>query len=296
MAFLLVFSIEKKGKYNSQIIWTIEEQTNQEELKQVFPLSPLLYPPPKSKRAKKNRKEKALYLSPFFATIFSNLNSWFSDRKKKPKPRQKSFWSWVGSTRSQQAVKGWGRPAGGCGRVLSGRRTWEAVSILQQKAWEERRLSMNGAQNGLENRGNGPSQWKAEKVPFLLLPSLGSTAPPSCLTPSPAHLIGLREKASCCNPICLLLIHILLSLPRAWQWGWFFSCQKFGVSHWIFPRWASEKCQFTSKLTSLTNSQKVFFPQQGREIILFSRSRQYKLGPLLGWSALKRQTPLWFYT
>lgn len=42
--------------------------------------------------------------------------------------------------------------------------------------------------------------------------------PPASLTPSPAHLAGLGEKASC-DPICLLLINVLLSLPRAWQLG-----------------------------------------------------------------------------
>lgn len=77
--------------------------------------------------------------------------------------------------------------------------------------------------------GEGALSEKLEKGLFVG-PLAVKCCAPSSPAPSPARLAGRREKPSCCDPICLLLIHILLSVPRAWQWGQGFSCQKLWVS------------------------------------------------------------------
>lgn len=174
-----------------------------------------------------------------------------------------------------------------------------------KKTWEERRLSINGAQNGLENRGNSPLTEKRGKCLFLLILSLREgllpLLTPSLPDPFPSSSPWAQRKGF------LLKYHLpaahphffffSLSLPRAGRWDQAFSCQKFGVAHRIFPRWASEKCHFTSKWPSLAKSQKAFFPQQGQKIILFKMVPIQTLIHI--WddgSALKGQGPVWFHT
>lgn len=73
MAFLFIFNIKKKEKYNSQLIWKIqEEQTNREGIKTGFPSIDPTASSPEIKKKEKGR-EKPLYLSLLLDIIFSKF-------------------------------------------------------------------------------------------------------------------------------------------------------------------------------------------------------------------------------
>lgn len=157
------------------------------------------------------------------------------------------FQSYTGS-RTQQVAHCWAQPAGP-GLEWSwglGRSVWRdggSLSILHPGIKGQRRKAPlnEWCSEWAGNMGNGPCPWKAEKVPFLLIPSLWAAPPYPTLT-LPQLIFGPGEKPSCVTPsACCASPSFYLCPGLAVGLG--FQLPEILVSHQIFPRWASEKCQ-----------------------------------------------------
>ena len=147
---------------------------------------------------------------------------------------QSSFWSWAESSRTQQAVCFAGQPAGGCAGVWENlcEKDMGTCSASQDKRLVRRKAPLNEwCAKWAGKQGERALSMKSWESVFFVDSLTAKCCPPPPLsthsTPSRAHLPALREKAPC-NPICWLLIHTLLSLPRAGSWAWVSTARNFG--------------------------------------------------------------------